>query len=134
MTVTTKVISITKDKVGNIECECHATDNGNYYLTMPNEKKSSKKPNIADMNKIRNKSIQRTIRCAQYIKTQLHTTKVSKCSFQLILALVADYLGKTKQYSYMVDCSYRTTKLTYSKEVYNIAHAVIILALEFEGI
>lgn len=102
---------------------------GNAYYKIKNEKKGSKPLNF-DPRKIRNSSLRHIVQCIRFVRQELNGTKISQCSFQLICALTAKYLGTQKK-DCIVNSRYRITK-KYSQKVYDLAHSVYFLGMELK--
>ena len=122
---------IVPDKVASIECERHVIlKSGHYYLTMIHEKKPARRPQV-NPKLIRNTSVRNVVQCIRWLRSQQIPVKF--CSYQLLLALVAQYLGTQKKPNKIMnhdDCSYRTVMM-YDKKVYDLAKAIHFLAIEF---
>ena len=133
-----KKFNVIPDKVGNVELERWVNkQTGHYFLKIPHEKRGSKKIDVNNLSVIRDQSLLDVINCTRYIHRELHGSLICHCSFQVILALCAEYLHIQKTEVKRIkddDCTYRTFKMYDNKHLYNVAHSVIALAIELEGI
>lgn len=102
--------------------------NGNIRYKMKNEKKGSRQV-IFDPKHIRNTPMRNVVQCIRYLRQELNGIPISTCSFQLVCALVAKYLGTSKKDYILFHSAYSTTK-KYPQRVYDLAHTVFFLAME----
>lgn len=122
---------IVEDEVSGIKIERHTIlKSGHYYLTMIHEKKASKRPSD-NPEKIRNAGTRNLVQCIRWLRVQLHGTGIKQCSYQLLLALVAKYLG-TRKKNYIISngSATRTTKM-YPQRVYDLTKAIHFIAFEY---
>jgi hypothetical protein len=137
------------EKISGIEVERRDAKSGSGVSSykLKGEKRGSK-PLGFDPQNIRNDAMRNEVQCIRYIRKELKGIKMSYCSFQLICALTAKYLGtykkdvicsslmRTKDGTYvkrngMNLKKYKVTR-RYPQKVYDLAHAVYFLAMEFK--
>jgi hypothetical protein len=121
------------EKVSGIEVERTDSEIGISFYKVRGEKKGSKPLNF-DPHKIRNSSMRNVVKAVRFIRHELSGIQVNQCSFQLICALTAKYLGTSKKDYILNITSNRAYCITkrYPQRVYDLAHTIFLLAGELK--
>jgi len=118
-----------EETISGIPVQIEEYESGMTYIKMRKEKKGPRSPSI-DYRKIRNASMRNVVGAISWIKKELGSTPISLCSFQVVCAFVAKYLGTYKK-DYLINSRYCMTK-KYPQRVYDLAKAVYILSHDFK--